>query len=83
MNESRVLEQLVYVSYTAATCAAAAGTPDGAICSWRGCRCVAVHAAHAKGVLQYRPDGMQSYGGVAALVLLEDDKTLLSGGADG
>jgi hypothetical protein len=62
---------------------AATGAPDGSICSWRGCRCVAVHSAHAKGALQHRPDGMQSYGGVAALVLLEDNKTLLSGGADG
>ncbi|WIA35025.1 hypothetical protein OEZ86_003516 [Tetradesmus obliquus] len=59
------------------------GSPDGAICSWRGCRCIAVHPAHAKGPLQHRPDGMQSNGGVAALVLLADGKTLLSGGADG
>eukprot|EP00775_Hariotina_reticulata_P006916 gene6916-7132_t len=59
------------------------GAPDGSLCSWTGSRCTQVTAAHAAGPLTRRPDGTSSHGGLSCLVLSEDGKTLISGGADG
>ena len=59
------------------------GAPDGSLCSWTGSRCTRVVSAHAAGPLRRRPDGTSSHGGLTCLVLSEDGKTLISGGADG
>ncbi|GIL85815.1 hypothetical protein Vretimale_19546 [Volvox reticuliferus] len=58
------------------------GNEAGCICSWRGRRLVRETQAHASGPPTRRPDGKPSYGGVRCLVL-QTDRVLLSGGADG
>lgn len=59
------------------------GNADGYICVWRGHKCVREVSGHGKGPVQSRPDGGVSYSGVRCLVLRDDNKVLLSGGADG
>lgn len=76
-SESRLLTQP-----TLSSAAPPAGNAKGCICSWRGNRLTRETQAHATGPPTRRPDGKQSYGGVRCLVL-QTDRVLLSGGADG
>jgi len=58
------------------------GNQSGAIASWRGNKLLRETPGHATGKLINRPDGPPMYSGVRCLVL-QDERTLLSGGADG
>ena len=50
---------------------------------WRDGKALAAVAAHEQGSPVTQPNGLPSFGGVRALVLRRDKRTLLSGGADG
>ncbi|KAG2487374.1 hypothetical protein HYH03_013944 [Edaphochlamys debaryana] len=58
------------------------GNEAGCIGSWKGVRLMHETQAHAPGPPTRRPDGTPTFGGVRCLVL-QNERTLLSGGADG
>ena len=63
--------------------ALATGTAKGTIYVWRDGNAVRSINAHRSGAAVILTDGVQTFGGVRALRLTSDKKSMLSGGADG
>eukprot|EP00241_Pyramimonas_parkeae_P000789 CAMPEP_0114273362 /NCGR_PEP_ID=MMETSP0058-20121206/29060_1 /TAXON_ID=36894 /ORGANISM="Pyramimonas parkeae, CCMP726" /LENGTH=967 /DNA_ID=CAMNT_0001392819 /DNA_START=317 /DNA_END=3220 /DNA_ORIENTATION=+ len=59
------------------------GMPSGKLYLWRGGQVVLALAAHGTGPEIVTPEGSVTFGGVRCLKLRADNRTLLSGGADG
>eukprot|EP00892_Ulva_mutabilis_P006773 jgi/Ulvmu1/4468/UM002_0193.1 len=59
------------------------GSEDGALITWKHQRAVDKVRAHGRGLQSRRPDGTPSHNGIRALLLVNNNRELLTGGGDG